>query len=170
MSKLFLILFIVSTVIYSYDTLTVIKVKDGDTYLLSNNKTVRLIGIDTPEKFNSIKLTKDIKKYNININTIKSMGELSSIYAQKHIEGQKVVLYYGKDTIDYYGRTLAYIRIIGDSISFNARMIKDGYAKTFKRYSFNQKKSFIEYQLKAEKENKGLWRTHKKYMKLFCID
>jgi micrococcal nuclease len=170
MNKLFLILFIISTIVYSYDTLTVVKVKDGDTYLLSNGKIVRLIGIDTPEKFKSVKLKKDVKKYNINTNIMKSMGELSSIYAQKNIEGKRVALYYGRDTIDYYGRTLAYIYIIGDSISFNARIIKDGYSKTFRKYSFNQKKSFIEYQLKAEKENKGLWKTHKKYMKSFCFD
>lgn len=169
MKKLLLIFAVVSAV-YSADTLTVIRVKDGDTYLLSNNKTVRLIGVDTPEKHSGIKLTKDVEKYDIKTDTMKSMGEQSSLYARKQAQGKRVVLYYGKDTLDYYGRLLAFVYLVGDSISLNARTIQDGYAKTFKKYSFKQKKNFIEYQLQAEKENKGLWGTHKKYMQAFTLD
>ena len=44
------------------DPLTVKRVVDGDTLVLSNGEKVRLIGVDTPEYHSSNKLRKDAER------------------------------------------------------------------------------------------------------------
>ena len=46
----------------SAQQLTVSRVVDGDTFELSDGRTVRLIGVDTPEKHMSSKLRRDARR------------------------------------------------------------------------------------------------------------
>lgn len=152
------------------DTLTIERVKDGDTYLLSTGQTVRLIGIDTPEKHNSKKLEKDIDRYSIKAESMVLMGKLSTEYARKLVQGQKVCLKYGRKKIDYYDRLLAYVFIVGDSISINERLILEGYAKTFEKYPFPEMPEYLKAEQQAQKELKGLWKLYPQFMKAFTTD
>lgn len=56
-------------------TVTVTKVIDGDTIELDTGEKVRLIGIDTPEKYNSKKLRRDAERSDKDIKTIRAMGQ-----------------------------------------------------------------------------------------------
>ena len=93
------------------------RVVDGDTFELDgkdeNGKylRVRLLGIDTPEKWQSGKLDKDAERTGRDKKTIQKLGELASDYVKKLVEGKRVNLvpepkYEDKDK---YGRLLRYI-------------------------------------------------------------
>ena len=74
------------------DYLIVTKVIDGDTFKMSNGEKVRLMGIDTPEKFESDKLDRQSGQSGRDKETIKKLGEASSEYVRKLVEGKKVTL------------------------------------------------------------------------------
>ena len=71
------------------------KVFDGDTFEADINgkkEKVRMLGIDTPEKFDSDKLTRDMERTKKDSETIKKLGELSSQFTRKLLEGKKVLV------------------------------------------------------------------------------
>ncbi|MEO8446558.1 MAG: thermonuclease family protein, partial [bacterium] len=76
----------------SDEYLTVSKVIDGDTFRMSSGEKVRLIGIDTPEKYDSDKLDRESSKTGRDKQTIKKLGEAASAYVTKLVEGKKVRL------------------------------------------------------------------------------
>lgn len=123
---------------------TVIGVKDGDTIELLTDKapiTIRLYGIDTPEK--SQPFATKAKEY------------LSEQIYKKEVKVEA----FGKDR---YQRTLGVITLEGRNI--NEELINNGLAHVFTRYCT---KSFCKDWHKTEAENKknkvGLW-AHKDVM------
>lgn len=60
---------------YKDSFFTVTRVIDGDTIKISNGAKVRLIGIDTPESYESAKLLRDMRRSGKDAATIKSMGK-----------------------------------------------------------------------------------------------
>ena len=127
----------------------IIRVKDGDTYVVKINgtdTTVRLIGVDTPESVHS----------DPNRNT--KWGKKVSKWVKKTLKkGTKVKLEYDKDPLDPYGRTLAYVYV--DGKMFNKTLVKKGYARAV-YYAPNgkYKKTFEKLQKKAKKAKKGFWK------------
>lgn len=113
------------------------RVIDGDTVLLSNGKRVRYIGIDTPEK--SAPFYEQAKKLN-----------------RELVEGKNVVLEFDVETLDKYGRLLAYV--YADKIFVNAELLKKGVALVY-TYPPNVKYAsyFVELQKKARQEGVGIW-------------
>ena len=98
---------------------TVLKVVDGDTIHVSANGQklkIRMIGLDTPE-------TVDPRK------PVQCFGLEASAQAKTILGGQSVYLETdpSQDTIDKYGRTLAYVWTESGRL-FNLDMIADGYA------------------------------------------
>jgi endonuclease YncB( thermonuclease family) len=86
----------------------VTRVVDGDTLDVSDGSRVRLIGIDTPERY-----------------------ECGYAQATAHLErlvlGHEAVLVKGaRDDVDRYGRLLAYVEV--DGVDANLEMILSGYA------------------------------------------
>ena len=62
------------------------KVFDGDTFEAEINgkkEKVRMLGIDTPEKFDSDKLTRDMERTKKDKETIKKLGKLCSQFSRK---------------------------------------------------------------------------------------
>lgn len=128
---------------------SVVRVKDGDTYVIEingNEETVRLIGVDTPESVhkNKAKNTKWGKK-------------ISKIVKKKLKKGTKVKLTYDKGEKDIYGRTLAYVYVDGKMI--NEYLVEKGYARAV-YYAPNGKyrKKFEKLQKQAKKKKKGFWK------------
>ena len=98
---------------------TVLKVVDGDTIHVSANGQklkIRMIGLDTPE-------TVDPRK------PVQCFGLEASGQAKTILGGQSVYLETdpSQDTIDKYGRTLAYVWTASGRL-FNLDMIADGFA------------------------------------------
>ncbi len=108
---LFLFLFSLYTNKYP-ETVKVKRVVDGDTFITENNRVIRLLGIDAPEKG-------------------QKCFEEARRYLQNLIEGREVKLEYDKIKHDKYGRLLAYVWV--GSLFVNKEMIEKGYA-VFKNY------------------------------------
>jgi len=93
----------------NYEEGVVERVVDGDT-LIINNQSVRLLGINTPER-----------------------GEKYYAEAKKFLEEQTlnktVKIYFGKDKYDLYNRMLGYIYLEGENI--NELIVKQGYANIY---------------------------------------
>ena len=134
------------------------RVIDGDTYLLHNGDKVRLLGVDTPEKYDSEKLDEDADRTGQDKKAIKKLGKLSSDYVKNLVEGKKVSLekepnYEDKDK---YGRLLRYV-YLEDSTLINAKIIQDGYGQVYEKYPVSKTDEFRKYQREARLQNKGLW-------------
>lgn len=90
------------------ETLTVQRVIDGDTFLLSNGEKVRLTGIDTPESHNNSKTRKDSVRSGKDIKAITQEGKKAAQFVRKIAEGKKIRLEYDVQKRDRYGRLLVY--------------------------------------------------------------
>lgn len=121
--------------------LQVVRVKDGDTLVLNvggRDEDVRLIGIDTPEKFESDKLYRDDADSPLGAAAIQALGEAASRFAEDLLEGEVVYLEPGKEPRDRYGRLLAYLYLPdpegewtfgGDSFTqANLELVRAGWA------------------------------------------
>jgi micrococcal nuclease len=134
------------------------RVVDGDTFLLSNGERVRLLGIDTPEKYESKKLDKDIEATHQDKKTIKKLGQLASDYVKDFVEGKKVYLerepnYEDKDR---YGRLLRWV-YLEDGTFINGKIVKDGYAQVYEKFPVSKLEELRKYQKEARENNRGLW-------------
>lgn len=138
--------------------LTVSKVIDGDTFKMSNGEKIRLIGIDTPEKFDSDKLEKNSSRSGRDKETIKKLGEASSEYVKKLVEGKRVTLVKdpGYDDKDKYGRLLRYV-YTEDGIFVNAKILEDGYANVYYSKSISKMNEFKKLEKEARENKRGLW-------------
>ncbi len=86
------------------------RVIDGDTIVVLNDTHVRLLGINTPEK--KEKYYNEAKDF---------LGNL--------VLNKTIMLEYGKDRKDKYGRTLAYVFLGGKNI--NIEQVKNGLANVY---------------------------------------
>ncbi len=127
----------------------VTKVVDGDTIKVTREnemKTVRLIGVDTPE-------TVDPRK------TVQCFGKEASDFTKSLLDGQTVTLQSDntQQVTDKYGRMLAYV-YLSDGTLVNEKIIRSGYGY---EYTYNvpyiHQKEFKEAQRLAELEGNGLW-------------
>jgi micrococcal nuclease len=119
------------------------KVFDGDTLLLQDGRTVRLIGIDAPETHHP---TLPPQRY----------GEEASAFVKKLTEGKDCELEFEEQKKkDVHGRTVAYVYAAG--MLLNAELLKGGFAYVYTKYDFRLKADFIRCQKQAIKERKGLW-------------
>ena len=93
----------------------VLKVSDGDTVhvlLEGTDESVRLIGVDTPEKFSSAKLTKDAEASPLSVEEIQKLGKEASAYTENLLAGREVYVQVGVEERDRYRRLLAYLYVL----------------------------------------------------------
>jgi micrococcal nuclease len=129
--------------------LSVVGVVDGDTIKVraaGNIRTVRLIGVDTPE-------TKDPNE------PVGCYGPEASAYARKLLDGQRVRLQAdpSQDRVDRYGRTLAYVWLRNGRM-VNEELIRAGYGREYtydKPYRHQHR--FRTAQSKAKAADAGIW-------------
>jgi len=139
------------------DLLVVERVVDGDTFKMANGERVRLLGIDTPEKFQSEKLEKDVKKSGKDKKAIQTLGKLSSEYVKNFVEGKKVKLVKEPGTDkDKYGRSLRYV-YLEDGTFVNAKILQDGYANVYEYAPISKLDEFRKYVKDARENKRGLW-------------
>lgn len=126
------------------------RVVDGDTLhvdLDGTDTTIRVIGIDTPETVHPSK-------------PVECFGKEASSNAKELLEGQEVWLENDPvaDTVDQYGRHLAYVWIDEDTM-FNYEQVAGGYAHeyTFDGQDYEYKDEFKAAQDAASESGAGLW-------------
>ncbi len=129
------------------ETAYVVKVVDGDTIrvlLNGNKKTIRMLGVDTPETVHPFK-------------EVECYGPEASNASKGTLSNQKV--YLSSDSLnsdkDKYGRLLRYVYLEDGSL-FNKYLIENGYARYYdKKIQFTDEFKALE---NRAKENKtGLW-------------
>jgi micrococcal nuclease len=155
--------------VFAGDLARIEKISDGDTFIIRNEKNqeikLRLIWIDTPEKFSSNKLEKDILKCGVDKSSMIRLGKMASSYAKKYFESSKNVEvdYYGKG---YYGRSLAVVYKKDANQPYNFDIIRDGYACVYKKKTYP---SILDKYLEEAKTNKrGLWAVDYGVMNCLC--
>lgn len=112
----------------------VVKIIDGDTiHILDSSKRrhkIRLFGIDAPEKK-------------------QAYGNRAKNYLSGLIAGRVVKVEY--NSLDRYKRILGVVFL--EELDINAKMVSDGYAWAFVKYS----DKYINEEIQAKKNHNGLW-------------
>lgn len=150
--------------VINYDTVSVVRIVDGDTLVVDNNGTeerVRLIGCDTPESVNPDE-SKNCEE-----------GRQASEYTKSILSPRNIVyLEYDQEAKDKYGRTLAYVwlsepneaNIVNNKEKYmlNAKLLSEGQASTlFIKPNTKYEKKFLEIENNAKKNNIGYWKDGK---------
>lgn len=124
----------------------VLRVADGDTFRVSiagKSETVRIIGIDTPE---TVDPRKEVQCY----------GKEASDRLKELLAGAEVTLARNPaEDRDKYRRMLRYVELRGEDIG--ARMIREGYAFSYKAYPHPRLEAYNALEKAARAEKRGLW-------------
>jgi len=142
----------------SYENILVTRVIDGDTLKLANGQRVRLIGVDTPEVYESVKLYRDAQRSGQDIAAIKALGKRSSKFTRDLVQGKAGRLEFDVEKKDKYGRLLAYV-YLEDGTFVNAEIVRQGYASLM-TYPPNVKYAdlFLKLYQEARENKRGLWK------------
>lgn len=136
----------------------VVDVADGDTMDVKFNgstETVRLIGLDTPETSQPVSPGEyGLENSSQNRECLSSWASRASRQAEE-LNGKPVRLVHGGER-GYYDRLLGYIYTENSSVSFNRRMVREGYGRMYES-RFSKRASFLEAQSAARAENLGVW-------------
>jgi micrococcal nuclease len=128
--------------ISSTNTYTVERVIDGDTLVLDNGQTIRLIGVDTPET-NHPEIP------------LQRFGKEATEFTRRMVEGMKVTLEPKELSEDSYGRKLAYVFV--NNVLVNKEIIRRGYGYAYRRFPHPRMKEFIAAEREARSKQYGLW-------------
>jgi len=119
------------------ETVTIARVVDGDTVELTDGRRVRYIGINTPEHDQPY------------------FQEATEANRQL-VEGKEVRLEFDQETLDKYGRTLAYIWV--DGMMVNEEIVKRGFANAYTvPPNVKYAEEFRQAERAARDAERGLW-------------
>jgi micrococcal nuclease len=124
-------------------SLRVRQVIDGDTITVSGVGTVRLLGVDAPEKTGGYR---ESEPY----------GDAATRFMRTLVEGKLVRLEYDGDRKDQYNRTLAYV-YLEDGTLANEAIIRAGFAETYRRFQYRLKPQFQAAEREAREARRGMW-------------
>lgn len=130
------------------DKVLVSKVVDGDTIVLADGRTVRLIGIDTPE-------TVDPRR------PVGCFGKEASNEAKSLLSGKEIILQKDVSETDKYKRLLRYIFLPlenGQMLFVNDYLVREGFAKVLTYppdVKYNEQ--FRQAEKEARENKRGLW-------------
>lgn len=131
----------------------VTRVVDGDTVKVRlrrgrGTRTVRYIGVDTPE---TVAPGEPVQCY----------GKQASAFNERLVQGRRVRLEIGRERTDRYGRLLAYVYVRGRGNRFvNEELLRRGYARTLAiPPNTDRAGRFAVLERRAKRERRGLWRT-----------
>jgi micrococcal nuclease len=128
-------------------TLRVRQVIDGDSITVSGIGTVRLLGVDAPEKTGSYR---ESEPY----------GDEAARFLRSLLNGKLVRLEYDGARKDQYDRTLAYV-FLEDGTLANEAIIRAGLAETYRRFDYWRKPAFQAAEREARAARRGMWATRK---------
>ncbi|MCK4373218.1 MAG: thermonuclease family protein [candidate division Zixibacteria bacterium] len=136
-------LILLAAFVFASEQVEVKRVIDGDTVELKDGRSVRLIGVDCPERGGGSGLFKDFAE--------EVTGFLTGLCG-----GKSVRLEYDRDTIDTYGRTLAYL-YLDDGTCVNKELVLRGYGHAPVKYPHRMLAEFLEAESTARAGQLGLW-------------
>lgn len=145
--------------------MTVVKVEDGDTLLVTIDglkKRVQLAGIDAPESVSNPKLTRDSQRTGLAPEQLLPLGRAATEHLQDLVRpGDKVRTSDTPAPPDRYGRIPAVITGRGDR-SLSAAMIEGGYAIALDGPALEESLASELKRLEeaAVSEGRGLWGSH----------
>jgi micrococcal nuclease len=127
----------------------VVRVIDGDTVRVrvgSATRTVRYIGVDTPE---TVKPGEPVQCF----------GKQASAYNRRVVEGRRVRLQFGPERHDRYGRLLAYVYLTDESgRSVNAQIVAHGYGRVLAiAPNTAHLRPYLRLERRAKRRGLGLW-------------
>jgi len=128
-------------------SVTVVRAIDGDTLIVrarDGERTVRLLGVDTPEIHHPTK-------------PVQCFGPEAARYTARQLTGRRVRLELDRVEFDKYGRLLAYVFV--DGHRFNDELLRNGYARLLVippngRYG----RTMLQAEFAARRDRAGLWR------------
>jgi micrococcal nuclease len=129
------------------ESAAVVEVVDGDTIrvrMRGEAATVRLIGIDTPERGHPSKPKEFIAD--------EAADALSALCLGKSVRLEKDL-----EETDKYGRLLRYVFSADGGILFNRELLLKGVARVYRRFPFSRRPEFEEAERLARREGIGLW-------------
>jgi len=135
---------------------TVTWVYDGDTLEIDGIGTVRLIGIDTPEKEDSPR-DEYYRKKGISLETLRAVSKEALRFNIRHVKGERVSLSFDREKKDRHGRTLAYV-YLPDGRMLNRLLIEEGLAAVYRKFDFAFKDDFLSAEAIARNLHHGLWK------------
>ena len=124
------------------------KVIDGDTITVSGVGTVRLLGVDAPEKTGGYR---EAERY----------GDEATRFMRELVDGKLVRLEYDGERKDKFDRTLAYV-LLEDGTIANEAIIRAGWAKTYRRFTYRRKPQFQAAERDARAAGRGMWASEQK--------
>lgn len=140
---------------------TVERVIDGDTVemkIKGNTRTVRLLGVDTPEVHvdNSPEEFEGVPETRKGEKCLEKWGEKASEYMKKQVKQKETVFKTDPqaDNRGDYGRLLGYIYTGNKSI--NKALIRKGFARVYES-RFSKQDQYLELEKDARENLKGLW-------------
>lgn len=124
---------------------------DGDTFETEDGETVRLLGVNSPE----IEHPDQAEE---------CWGPEAADYSASQLTGQTVRLGFDQTCTDTYGRTLAYVWLVGDpatdddDVLYNEAIVRAGAARVYEDFD-DIKLAPVLYDAEAvaQRENAGLW-------------
>jgi len=125
------------------------RVVDGDTVVLDGDEYIRLVGVNTPE-----------------MNYPSGQPELCAPEATAFVDslagGKDCYLVYNTsvgDSLDRYGRTLAFVHILPDSICLNVEIVRAGWSMVYDEYPIrpDYEELLRSAEGEAEENGRGLW-------------
>lgn len=126
----------------------VVEIVDGDTVRVQagrETRTVRLIGIDTPERSHPSK-PKEFQ------------ADEAAVFLASLCGGKTVSMERGDEDTDRYGRHLRYLFLPPpDGRLVNMEMVRHGYARVYRRFPFSREAEFSKAENQARSEGKGIW-------------
>ena len=127
------------------ESVRVERIIDGDTIKLVDGRTVRYIGIDTPETRHPTK-------------GVECFGKEASQHNRGLVEGQLVELEKDVSETDRYGRQLRYVWLKGQMI--NQQLVAEGYAHASSYLPDVKYQALLdEAERQATAGQKGLWQS-----------
>lgn len=116
------------------------RVIDGDTIVLEDIGTVRLIGVDTPESVDPRE-------------PVQYFARESAAYLRSLVDGRRVRLAYDWQRVDKHNRVLAYVYLADDTF-VNDEIVRQGYSSAYVKYPFR----YLDQFRAAEREARaGVW-------------
>lgn len=127
------------------DYVYVKRVVDGDTFVDSDNKRYRFIGIDTPELARNNKPEEPYARQ-------------ATEYTKQLIENKRIKIEFDEDKFDRYNRYLVYV-YTPDGKMLNKLLLQEGLADVYRKQPFELREEFFEIEKKARQKGAGIWAT-----------